>query len=64
VVAIEDSATGAAAANAAGLLCVGVRTAVTQAHDLGEVTLFVNSLEQLDLGTLERLASNDPARRN
>jgi HAD superfamily hydrolase (TIGR01509 family) len=55
VVAIEDSATGVAAANAAGLACVGVRTAVTQAHDLGEVRLLVNSLEELDLGTLERL---------
>jgi HAD superfamily hydrolase (TIGR01509 family) len=61
VVAIEDSATGAAAANAAGLLCIGIRTAVTQAHELGEVTLLVNSLEELDLGTLERLASSDPA---
>jgi beta-phosphoglucomutase-like phosphatase (HAD superfamily) len=56
VVAIEDSATGAASANAAGLLCVGVQTAVTQAHDLREVTLLVNSLEELDLGTLDELA--------
>jgi beta-phosphoglucomutase-like phosphatase (HAD superfamily) len=56
VVAIEDSATGAASANAAGLVCVGVQTAVTQAHDLGGVTLLVNSLEELDLGTLDELA--------
>jgi HAD superfamily hydrolase (TIGR01509 family) len=55
VVAIEDSATGAASASAAGLLCVGVRTAVTQAHDLREAILIVNSLEELDLGILERL---------
>jgi HAD superfamily hydrolase (TIGR01509 family) len=55
VVAIEDSATGAAAANAAGLLCVGVRTAATQGHDLKEAALIVNSLEELDLGILERL---------
>jgi HAD superfamily hydrolase (TIGR01509 family) len=55
VVAIEDSATGVASANAAGLLCVGVRTAVTQTHDLGEVTLIVNSLEELNPGILERL---------
>ena len=58
VVAIEDSATGAASAIAAGLVCVGVRTAVTQAHDLAEVAVFVNSLEELDLGTLERLVSD------
>ena len=55
VVAIEDSATGMASANAAGLLCVGVRTAITQAHDLKEAVLIVHSLEELDLGTLERL---------
>jgi HAD superfamily hydrolase (TIGR01509 family) len=57
VVAIEDSATGVASAKAAGLLCVGLRTAVTKAHDLGEATLIVNSLEELDPGTLERLAT-------
>jgi HAD superfamily hydrolase (TIGR01509 family) len=55
VVAIEDSATGAASASAAGLLCVGVRTAATQGHDLKEAVLIVNSLEELDLGILERL---------
>jgi HAD superfamily hydrolase (TIGR01509 family) len=56
VVAIEDSTTGVAAANAAGLACVGVRTASTQAHDLGGVALIVNSLEELDPATLQRLA--------
>lgn len=55
VVAIEDSATGMASAKAAGLVCVGVRTAVTQGHDLGEGALLVNSLEELDPGILERL---------
>ena len=55
VVAIEDSATGAASATAARLLCIGVRTAVTQAHDLKEAILIVNSLEELDLEILERL---------
>jgi HAD superfamily hydrolase (TIGR01509 family) len=60
VVAIEDSAPGVTAATAAGLVCVGVRTAVTQAHDLGEVSLLVNSLEELDLGTLERLVRMTP----
>ena len=55
VVAIEDSATGAASAAAAGLLCVGVRTAATQAHDLTDAILIVSSLEELDLGILERL---------
>jgi HAD superfamily hydrolase (TIGR01509 family) len=61
VVAIEDSATGAASANAAGLVCVAVRTAVTKAHDLGQVALAVNSLEDLDIGTLEQLVADDPA---
>jgi HAD superfamily hydrolase (TIGR01509 family) len=55
VVAVEDSATGVAAANAAGLLCVGVRTAITQEHDLEEAILTVRSLKELDPGTLERL---------
>jgi HAD superfamily hydrolase (TIGR01509 family) len=55
VVAIEDSATGAASAIAARLLCIGVRTAATQAHDLKEAILIVNSLEELDLEILERL---------
>jgi len=63
VVAIEDSATGIASAAAAGLVCVGVRTAVTQGHDLGEVMLLVNSLEELDLRTLEQLVPDDPGRR-
>jgi HAD superfamily hydrolase (TIGR01509 family) len=55
VVAIEDSATGMAAAHAAGLVCVGVRTPVTQGQDLGEGALVVNSLAELDPATLERL---------
>ena len=61
LVAIEDSATGAASANAAGLLCVGVRTAATRAHDLKEAILIVNSLEELDPEVLERLCVG-PAR--
>jgi HAD superfamily hydrolase (TIGR01509 family) len=60
VVAIEDSATGVAAAAAAGLVCVAVRTAVTHAHDFGPAALIVSSLEELDVGVLERLA---PGRR-
>jgi HAD superfamily hydrolase (TIGR01509 family) len=60
VVAVEDSATGMASAHAAGLVCIGVRTAVTHAHELGEVALLVNSLEELDLDTLERLVSDEP----
>jgi len=55
VIAIEDSATGVAAAVAAGLVCVGVRTAVTHGHDLGPAALIVSSLEELDLAALERL---------
>jgi HAD superfamily hydrolase (TIGR01509 family) len=54
-VAIEDSATGMAAAHAAGLVCVGVRTPVTRGQDLGDGALLVDSLEELDPGTLERL---------
>jgi HAD superfamily hydrolase (TIGR01509 family) len=60
VVAIEDSATGVAAAVAAGLVCVAVRTAVTHAHDFGPAALIVSSLEELDVGALERLV---PGRR-
>jgi HAD superfamily hydrolase (TIGR01509 family) len=55
VVAIEDSATGMAAAHAAGLVCVGVRTPVTRGQDLGKSALLVDSLTELDPGTLERL---------
>jgi HAD superfamily hydrolase (TIGR01509 family) len=55
VVAIEDSATGVAAAVAAGLVCVAVRTAVTRGHDLGPAALIVSSLEELDVAALERL---------
>jgi HAD superfamily hydrolase (TIGR01509 family) len=53
VVAIEDSATGVAAA--AGLVCVAVRTAITHAHDFGPAALIVSSLEELDVAVLERL---------
>ena len=60
VVAIEDSATGVAAAVAAGLVCVAVRTAVTHGHDLGPAALIVSSLEELDVAALERLV---PGRR-
>jgi len=55
VVAIEDSATGVAAAAAAGLVCVAVRTAITHAHDFGPAALIVSSLEELDVAVLERL---------
>ncbi len=55
VVAIEDSATGMAAARAAGLVCVGVRTPVTRGQDLGDAALLVNSLTELDPATLARL---------
>jgi HAD superfamily hydrolase (TIGR01509 family) len=60
VVAIEDSATGVAAAATAGLVCVAVRTAVTHGHDFGPAALVVSSLEELDVAALERLV---PGRR-
>ena len=60
VVAIEDSATGVAAAVAAGLVCVAVRTAVTHGHDFGQAALIVSSLEELDVAGLQRLV---PGRR-
>ena len=60
VAAIEDSATGVAAAVAAGLVCVAVRTAVTHGHDLGQAALIVSSLEELDVAGLQRLV---PGRR-
>jgi HAD superfamily hydrolase (TIGR01509 family) len=60
VVAIEDSATGVAAAAAAGLVCVAVRTAVTHGHDFGLAALVVSSLEELDVATLQRLVPRRP----
>ena len=60
VVAIEDSATGVAAAVAAGLVCVAVRTAVTHGHDLGQAALIVSSLDELDVAALERLVRRRP----
>jgi beta-phosphoglucomutase-like phosphatase (HAD superfamily) len=53
VVAIEDSAIGVAAAVAAGLVCVAVRTA--HGHDFGPAALIVSWLEGLDVAALERL---------
>jgi beta-phosphoglucomutase-like phosphatase (HAD superfamily) len=55
VVAIEDSATGMAAARAGGLVCVGIRTAVTGGQDFQDAVLLVNSLTELDPLTLARL---------
>jgi hypothetical protein len=42
-------------------MCIGVRTTVTQAHDLGEVTLVVNSLEELDLGHPRATGARQPS---
>jgi len=61
VVAIEDSETGIASASAADLVCVGVRTAITQGHDLGRGRLLVGSLEELNLSILEQLVSDNPS---
>jgi beta-phosphoglucomutase-like phosphatase (HAD superfamily) len=57
VLAIEDSATGVAAAVAAGLGCVAVRTPATRAHDFSAARLIVNSLADLSLPALDRLAA-------
>jgi len=62
VVAIEDSATGVAAATAAGLVCVAVRTAATRGHDFGRAALVVGSLEELGVAILGRLVQDGPAR--
>jgi HAD superfamily hydrolase (TIGR01509 family) len=56
VVAIEDSASGVAAASAAGLACVAVRTALTRGHDHGAAALTVGSLAELDPGILRDVA--------
>jgi len=56
IVAIEDSASGVAAAIAAGLACVALRTSLTTGHDHGAATLSVGSLTELDLGVLDRVA--------
>jgi HAD superfamily hydrolase (TIGR01509 family) len=57
LVAIEDSASGVAAAVAAGLACVAVRSALTSAHDHGPAALTVGSLTELDLRTLDKVAA-------
>ncbi len=61
VVAIEDSASGVAAASAAGLRCVAVRTVLTREHDHGGAALTVSSLAELDPEVLDRIVRADPA---
>jgi HAD superfamily hydrolase (TIGR01509 family) len=58
VVAIEDSASGVAAAVAAGLACVAVRTALTGRHDHGAASLTVSSLTELDLRILDEITAD------
>jgi HAD superfamily hydrolase (TIGR01509 family) len=57
LVAIEDSASGVAAAVAAGLACVAVRTSLTSSHDHSAAALTVSSLTELDLQTLDKIAA-------
>jgi HAD superfamily hydrolase (TIGR01509 family) len=61
VVAIEDSAPGVAAASAAGLACVAVRTTLTTGHDHAAAMLTVGSLTELNLGVLDRVAGRQPS---
>jgi HAD superfamily hydrolase (TIGR01509 family) len=61
VVAIEDSASGVAAAQAAGLRCVAVRTALTWRHDHAGAALTVTSLTELGPEVLGRVAASGPA---
>jgi HAD superfamily hydrolase (TIGR01509 family) len=60
VVAIEDSASGVAAAKAAGLRCVAVRTALTRRHDHGGAALTVTSLTELGPDVLGCVAASGP----
>jgi HAD superfamily hydrolase (TIGR01509 family) len=53
MVAIEDSASGVAAASAAGLACIAIRTVLTRGHDHGTAALTVSSLADLDPGILQ-----------
>jgi beta-phosphoglucomutase-like phosphatase (HAD superfamily) len=57
VVAIEDSATGLAAASAAALRCVAIRTLATRSHDLSAAALVIGSLEELTVPVLASLAA-------
>ncbi len=57
LVAIEDSASGVAAAVAAGLACVAVRTTLTSGHDHGAAALAIGSLAELDLQILDKIAA-------
>jgi len=58
LVTIEDSRPGVAAAVAAGLACVAVRTSLTSDHDHGAAALTIGSLTTLDLPTLDRIAAD------
>lgn len=62
LVAIEDSASGVAAAVAAGLACVAVRTALTSGHDHGAAALTIRSLTELDVPTLDKIAAGGAVR--
>jgi len=53
-VAFEDSPNGAAAAKAAGILCIAVPNEVTSALDLSAADRVVRSLEDVDLDALAR----------
>jgi HAD superfamily hydrolase (TIGR01509 family) len=63
-VAIEDSAAGLAAARAAGLRCIALRTSSTADHDLGGATLVVGSLLELTLARLAAVAATPQASRD
>jgi HAD superfamily hydrolase (TIGR01509 family) len=54
-VAIEDSATGLAAALAAGMRCVAVPNRLTRLHDLGAAHVVVASIEELAVDRLVEL---------
>ncbi|MGE0877066.1 MAG: HAD family hydrolase [Acidimicrobiia bacterium] len=51
-VAFEDSATGVAAAKAAGLFCVAVPHALSVAHDFSRADLVVDSLASVELASM------------
>lgn len=56
-VAIEDSANGVTAANAAGMLAVAVPSQITRFNDLSHADLIVDSVADLDLARLAQLVA-------
>lgn len=54
-IVIEDSTNGIKAANAAGIFCIGYRSANTAPQDLGEAGLVINNFDELNAERVKTL---------